>query len=158
MHADAAAAALMSRPETIGTVVTSNMFGDMLTDEASELLGSLGLGGSASLGEGSFGLYEPVHGSAPDIAGQGKANPAGMILSMAMMLRHSLGMPEEAAAVEAAVGTTLDKGYLTADLYARYSEAPRLCHVMDYLKGHRGFEVPTARFGQQVVRELKQAA
>jgi 3-isopropylmalate dehydrogenase len=119
MHVDAMAAALINRPASFDTVVLPNMFGDILTDEAAEIIGSLGLAGSASLGEGSFGLYEPIHGSSPDIAGRDRANPVGMMLSGALMLRHSLDMPEEATAIEQAIGTVLDKGYVTADLYAK---------------------------------------
>jgi 3-isopropylmalate dehydrogenase len=97
-------------------VVTENLFGDILTDEAAALAGSLGLLPSASLGEGKAGLYEPIHGSAPDIAGRGAANPLGAILSAAMLLRHSLELPDEAAAVERAVDAVLDAGTLTRDL------------------------------------------
>jgi 3-isopropylmalate dehydrogenase len=92
------------------------MFGDILTDEASMLAGSLGLLPSASLGETSVGLYEPIHGSAPDIAGRGIANPLGTILSAAMLLRHSLGLEREAAAVEVAVGDAVAAGLRTADI------------------------------------------
>jgi 3-isopropylmalate dehydrogenase len=92
------------------------MFGDILSDEASVLAGSLGMLPSASLGSSTFGLYEPVHGSAPDIAGQGKANPTGMILSVALMLRYSLGLENEAAEIEQAVERVLDAGIRTADL------------------------------------------
>jgi 3-isopropylmalate dehydrogenase len=97
-------------------VVTENLFGDILTDEAAVLAGSLGLLPSASLGEGRFGLYEPIHGSAPDIAGRGLANPIGTVLSAAMLLRHSLELEAEAAAVEAAVDQALATGARTADL------------------------------------------
>jgi 3-isopropylmalate dehydrogenase len=92
------------------------MFGDILTDEASMLAGSMGMLPSASLNETKKGLYEPIHGSAPDIAGQGIANPCGLILSVAMLLRHSLGLEAEAAAVETAVFAALDQGYRTADI------------------------------------------
>jgi 3-isopropylmalate dehydrogenase len=94
------------------------MFGDILTDEASMLAGSLGLLPSASLGEGRVGLYEPIHGSAPDIAGRGIANPYATILSAAMLLRHSLGLEDEARCVEKAVDGALDAGVFTADLAA----------------------------------------
>ena len=101
-------------------IVTENMFGDILTDEASMLAGSLGLLPSASLGEpGAVGIYEPIHGSAPDIAGKGIANPYATIFSAAMLLRHSLGLEAEAAAVEAAVHAVLDDGVFTADLAAK---------------------------------------
>jgi len=116
--ADAMAMYLLSRPADFDVVVTGNLFGDMLTDEASMLPGSLGLLPSASLGETPPGLYEPVHGSAPDIAGKGVANPLATILSAAMALRHSLGLPEEAAAVDAAVDRVLDAGLRTPDIAA----------------------------------------
>jgi 3-isopropylmalate dehydrogenase len=113
---DACAMYLMRRPASFDVIVTENMFGDILTDEASVLAGSMGLLPSASLGEGKVGLYEPIHGSAPDIAGQGIANPYATILSAAMLLRHSLGLEEEAAAVEKAVGVAIEHGVLTADV------------------------------------------
>ena len=116
MLVDAAAMHLLRRPASFDVLLTENMFGDILTDEASMLAGSLGLLPSASLGETSVGLYEPIHGSAPDIAGRGIANPLGTILSAAMLLRHSLGLEREAAAVEAAVGDALAAGLRTADI------------------------------------------
>jgi 3-isopropylmalate dehydrogenase len=116
MLVDAAAMHLIRRPRDFDVAVTENMFGDILTDEASMLAGSLGLLPSASLGDGSRGLYEPIHGSAPDIAGQGIANPTGAILSAAMLLRLSLGLAHEAAAVEAAVSAVLAAGLRTADI------------------------------------------
>jgi 3-isopropylmalate dehydrogenase len=97
-------------------VVTENMFGDSLTDEAAVLAGSLGLLPSASLGDGTRGVYEPIHGSAPDIAGKGIANPIGTILSAAMLLRHSLGLEAEAVAIEHAVEAAIDEGARTRDL------------------------------------------
>jgi 3-isopropylmalate dehydrogenase len=122
MLVDACAMHLIRRPAAFDVIVTENMFGDILTDEASMLAGSMGMLPSASLGaatEGStsrVGLYEPIHGSAPDIAGQGKANPLAMILSMAMMLRYSLGLEAAAAAVETAVNATLEAGTVTGDI------------------------------------------
>jgi 3-isopropylmalate dehydrogenase len=113
---DACAMRLIVAPATFDVVVTENMFGDILTDEASVLVGSIGLCPSASLGSGKFGLYEPIHGSAPDIAGRGIANPIGTILSVAMLLRYSLGLTQEAAAVEQAVDHVLDEGNRTADI------------------------------------------
>ena len=113
---DAMAMHLISRPTDFDVVVTGNLFGDILTDEASMLPGSLGLLPSASLGDGGIGLYEPIHGSAPDIAGQGIANPLGTILSAAMALRHSLSLNREAEAVEAAVDRVLADGLRTADI------------------------------------------
>lgn len=120
---DAMAMHLVRQPSRYDVIVTENMFGDILTDEASVLAGSIGLLPSASLGaekgDGSrqrFGLYEPIHGSAPDIAGQGKANPIGAILSAAMMLRSSLGFPEAAESIERAVGEAVESGVRTADI------------------------------------------
>jgi 3-isopropylmalate dehydrogenase len=107
---------LVTQPASFDVLVTGNMFGDILTDEASVLTGSIGNLPSASLGDGGPALYEPIHGSAPDIAGEGIANPIGAILSTAMLLRHSLQLETEAAAVEAAVMRTLDDGCRTIDL------------------------------------------
>jgi 3-isopropylmalate dehydrogenase len=122
---DSCAMQLVRRPADFDVVVTENMFGDILTDEASVLAGSIGLLPSASLGAGTLGLYEPIHGSAPDIAGKGIANPYGTIMSAAMLLRHSLGLEAEARAVERAVGAAVDAGVLTPDLggKARTGEA-----------------------------------
>ena len=113
---DSMAMHLLARPREYDVIVTENMFGDILTDEASMLAGSLGLLPSASLGEGSNGIYEPIHGSAPDIAGKDVANPYAAILSAALLLRHSLGLDAEAQCVELAVSGALDAGQLTADL------------------------------------------
>jgi 3-isopropylmalate dehydrogenase len=113
---DACAMHLIRRPADFDVIVTENMFGDILTDEASVLAGSMGLIPSASLGDNKRGLYEPIHGSAPDIAGKGIANPAGAILSVALLLRHSLGLEAEAKAVETAVAATIASGCLTPDL------------------------------------------
>jgi len=113
---DTAAMRLITGPAALDVVVTENMFGDILTDEASVLAGSMGMLPSASLGAGRGGLYEPIHGSAPDIAGKGIANPIGMILSTAMLLRHSLELETEAAAIEQAVDATISAGARTADL------------------------------------------
>ena len=113
---DAAAMHLLSRPADFDVMVTENMFGDILTDEASMLAGSLGMLPSASLGESRRGLYEPIHGSAPDIAGKGIANPCGTIASVAMLLRHSLGLEEEAGAVEDAIASVIADGGRTADI------------------------------------------
>ena len=115
---DAAAMHLLSRPSDFDVIVTENMFGDILTDEASMLAGSLGMLPSASLGDGSAGLYEPIHGSAPDIAGMGIANPCAAIASAAMMLRHSLGLEAEAVAVEQAIAAAITSGARTADIVA----------------------------------------
>jgi 3-isopropylmalate dehydrogenase len=123
MLVDAATMHLINRPRDFDVILTENMFGDILSDEASVLAGSLGMLPSASFGEavarrgqGLFGLYEPVHGSAPDIAGQGMANPLAAILSAAMLLRHSLGLEAEAQAVETAVSAVVEAGHRTADL------------------------------------------
>jgi len=113
---DSCAMRLVTAPGSFDVLVTENMFGDILSDEAAVLTGSLGMLPSASLGEGKLGLYEPIHGSAPDIAGQGIANPIGTILSAALLLRHSLGLDAEAAAVERAVERALAKGARTRDL------------------------------------------
>ncbi|HSX60178.1 MAG TPA: 3-isopropylmalate dehydrogenase [Tahibacter sp.] len=113
---DSMAMLLLTRPAAYDVIVTENLFGDILTDEAAALAGSLGLLPSASLGDGTRGLYEPIHGSAPDIAGRGVANPLGAILSAAMLLRHSLGLDAEAVAIEQAVDRVVDAGTLTRDL------------------------------------------
>jgi 3-isopropylmalate dehydrogenase len=113
---DAAAMHLISRPADFDVIVTENMFGDILTDEASMLVGSLGMLPSASLDAGGRGLYEPIHGSAPDIAGRGIANPAGTILSAALLLRHSLALDAEAALIERAVYRAIEAGIRTPDI------------------------------------------
>lgn len=116
MYVDNAAMQLVRDPKHFDVLVTSNMFGDILSDEASQITGSIGMLPSASLADGNFGMYEPVHGSAPDIAGQGKANPIATILSAAMMLRYSFNLKEEADAIENSVKDFLEKGYRTADI------------------------------------------
>jgi 3-isopropylmalate dehydrogenase len=116
MLVDAAAMHLLRKPTSFDVLLTENMFGDILTDEASMLVGSLGLLPSASLGDGTAGLYEPIHGSAPDIAGRGIANPYGTILSAAMLLRYSLHLDAEARVVEGAVAEALSDGVRTADI------------------------------------------
>lgn len=116
MFVDAASMHLIRRPRDFDVVLTENLFGDILTDEASMLAGSLGMLPSAALGDGRRGLYEPIHGSAPDIAGRGIANPCGTILSVALLLRHSLGLEAEAAAVETAVARAVSAGARTADI------------------------------------------
>ncbi len=128
MYVDNAAMQVVSHPERFGVVLTGNLFGDILSDLASAAVGSIGLLPSASLGEratdhGTFGLYEPIHGSAPDIAGQGKANPIATILSAAMMLRHSFGREAEAARIEAAVAKTLADGIRGGDLGGSHGTA-----------------------------------
>jgi 3-isopropylmalate dehydrogenase len=140
MYVDNFAMQLVLNPLQFGVVVTENLFGDILSDEAAALVGSLGLAPSASLRGDRFGLYEPVHGSAPDIAGQGKANPAAMILSAAMMLRYSLGRPDAADAVENAVQDVLDAGLRTPDLWREGCQ-----------------RVTTAEFGEHVGKVLGRA-
>jgi 3-isopropylmalate dehydrogenase len=128
---DSCAMLLIRQPAQFDVLVTENLFGDILSDEAGVLAGSLGMLPSASLGErrtehGTFGLYEPIHGSAPDIAGQDRANPIGTILSTAMLLRLSLGRPDAADAIEAAVGAVLDAGWRTGDIAAAGHAGERL--------------------------------
>jgi 3-isopropylmalate dehydrogenase len=134
---DSMAMHLIARPREFDVIVTENMFGDILTDEASMLAGSLGLLPSASLGDGTRGLYEPIHGSAPDIAGRGIANPYATILSVALLLRHSLGLEDEARCVERAVEHALDAGVFTADLArgnAAFSTRTATDAVLDQLQ------------------------
>ena len=118
MYVDSAAMELVRAPKQFDVIVTGNMFGDILSDAAAMLTGSIGMLPSASLDKNGRGMYEPCHGSAPDIAGQGKANPLAMILSAAMMLRYSLDAPEAADAIERAVGNVLDSGLRTPDIYS----------------------------------------
>ncbi|GAC1348292.1 MAG: 3-isopropylmalate dehydrogenase [Myxococcales bacterium] len=141
LYVDNCAMQLIREPSRFDVIVTENMFGDILSDEASMIAGSIGMLPSASLGEGTRGLYEPIHGSAPDIAGRGVANPYGTILSAAMLLRLSLNLPAEAAAVEAAVAAALGRGVFTGDL------AP---------KGARG--AGTAEAGRAVLEHLYESA
>jgi 3-isopropylmalate dehydrogenase len=120
---DNCAMQLLRRPSSFDVIVTENMFGDILSDEAAMLTGSIGMLSSASLGEGSFGLYEPVHGSAPDIAGQGISNPIATILSVALMFRLTFGYHKEADAIERAVKEVLDAGHRTGDIAVDKSKA-----------------------------------
>lgn len=120
---DNCAMQLLRRPASFDVIVTENMFGDILSDEAAMLTGSIGMLSSASLGEGAFGLYEPVHGSAPDIAGQGIANPIATILSVALMFRLTFGYHEAADAIERAVKEVLDAGHRTSDIAVEKSKA-----------------------------------
>ena len=139
MYVDNAAMQLCRAPKQFDVMLCGNMFGDILSDEAAMLTGSLGMLPSASLAEGSFGLYEPSGGSAPDIAGQGIANPIAQILSAAMMLRYSFGMTEAAEAVEKAVEKTLNDGFRTGDIY----------------QGHAGEQkVNTADIGAAIIARL----
>jgi len=116
MYVDNAAMQLVRAPRQFDVIVTSNMFGDILSDEASQITGSIGMLPSASFGSGKLGLYEPIHGSAPDIAGRGVANPIAAILSAALMLRYSLDLPDAADGIEAAVAKALEDGLRTADI------------------------------------------
>ena len=136
-YVDSAAMLLVQRPTDFDVILTENMFGDILSDQAGGVVGSLGLLASASIG-GKVGLYEPVHGSAPDIAGKGIANPLGAILSAALLLRHSFQLEKEAVAVEAAVSEVLNAGHRTADLAA---------------SGQK--RVSTAEMGQRVVEAVR---
>jgi 3-isopropylmalate dehydrogenase len=138
---DSCAMRLVAAPQSFDVVVTENLFGDILTDEAAVFAGSLGLVPSASLGEGRRGLYEPIHGSAPDLAGKGIANPIGTILSAAMLLRHSLGLVREADLVERAVASVITDGARTADLAAAPGEA-----------------LSTSAMGERIRRALSEAA
>jgi 3-isopropylmalate dehydrogenase len=139
-YVDSAAMLLVQRPGDFDVVLTENMFGDILSDQAGGVVGSLGLLASASIG-GKVGLYEPVHGSAPDIAGKGIANPLGAILSAAMLLRHSFQLENEAACVESAVSVVLSKGARTADLAGKAHAA-----------------ISTSEMGDRVVREIRASA
>ena len=124
---------LVSAPRQFEVIVTENMFGDILSDEAAMLTGSLGMLPSASLGTGGPGVFEPVHGSAPDIAGSGTANPLAMFLSAALMLRHGFEMEAEAAAVESAVDRALAEGLRTPDLGGKATTAQATQGVLDHL-------------------------
>jgi len=137
LYVDAAAMKIVTDPRSFDVVLTGNMFGDILSDEASVLTGSLGMLPSASLADGAFGLYEPIHGSAPDIAGLGIANPTAQILSLAMMFRYSFGMVEAADAVERAIQETIEAGIRTGDIM-----------------GDGCVEVSTAGFGDEVLKRL----
>ncbi|KAF5076735.1 3-isopropylmalate dehydrogenase [anaerobic digester metagenome] len=119
MYVDNAAMQLVRNPKQFDVIVTSNMFGDILSDEASMITGSIGLLPSASLGDGTLGMYEPIHGSAPDIAGQNKANPIAAILSVGMMLKYSFYLEKEAESIENAVKAVLEQGLRTPDIYSQ---------------------------------------
>ena len=127
---DNAAMQLVRDPAQFDVIVTSNLFGDILSDEASQITGSIGMLASASLGDGSRGMYEPIHGSAPDIAGQDKANPIAAILSGAMMLRYSFGLSAEADMIERAVDSVLEAGYRTADIMGEQGGTLLSCSEM----------------------------
>ncbi len=148
MLVDNAAMQLVAEPSRFDVIVTENMFGDILSDEAAMLTGSLGMLPSASLGGDGPGLFEPVHGSAPEIAGKGIANPLATFLSAALMFRHGLGMADEATAIEEAVETALDKGVRTPDLAWVGSETPPMSDLPAEI------EVGTAEVTAAVVEEL----
>ena len=124
MLVDNAAMQLIKNPQQFDVVVTSNMFGDILSDESSQITGSIGMLASASLGDGKRGLYEPIHGSAPDIAGKGIANPIATVLSAAMMLRFSFELEKEADDIENAVNSVLNNGFRTADIVGTSDVTP----------------------------------
>lgn len=130
MLVDNAAMQLVRDPKQFDVIVTSNMFGDILSDEASQITGSIGMLASASLGSTTRGMYEPIHGSAPDIAGQDKANPIATILSAAMMLRYSFGLSAEADSIERAVDCVLNNGFRTADILGSSGTSPLGCRAM----------------------------
>jgi len=131
MYVDSAAMALVREPKQFDVIVTGNLFGDILSDAAAMLTGSIGMLPSAALGESGSGLYEPVHGSAPDIAGKGMANPLAAVLSLAMMLRYSLSMSIAADAIEQAVGSVLDQGLRTPDIYSDNTTLVSTCEMGD---------------------------
>jgi 3-isopropylmalate dehydrogenase len=151
MLVDNAAMQLVSAPSRFDVILTENMFGDILSDEAAMLTGSLGMLPSASLGEGGPGVFEPVHGSAPDIAGRGTANPLATFLSVVLMLRHGLDRHAEAAAVEAAVDSALERGLRTADLAWVESETPPMADLPAEI------EVGTEEMADAVIDELQTA-
>ena len=127
---------LVRNPGQFDVIVTGNLFGDILSDEASMITGSIGMLPSASLNESGRGMYEPIHGSAPDIAGKGIANPIATILSCAMMLRYSFGLSAEADAIEAAVEKALNDGYRTADLAAKGEKALSTHEMGEIIRGN----------------------
>ena len=143
MYVDNAAMQLASNPSQFGVIVTENMFGDILSDEASVLSGSIGMAPSASLSDGTVGLYEPIHGSAPSLAGQDLANPIGTILSLAMMFRYSFDMHKEAEDIENAVYKAIDDGYRTLDIMPKH-------HMMTYLYK----QVKCSEMGEVIVSNI----
>ena len=143
MYVDNAAMQIASNPSQFGVIVTENMFGDILSDEASVISGSIGMAPSASLSDGNLGLYEPIHGSAPDIAGNDLANPIGTILSLAMMFRYSFGMNDEADDIDNAVIRAIDEGYRTRDIMPKH-------HMMTYLYK----EVKCSEMGDIIVSNI----
>lgn len=144
MLVDNCAMQIVKNPAQFDVIVTENMFGDILSDEASMITGSIGMIPSSSLGAGTCGLYEPIHGSAPDIAGQDIANPIGTILSAAMMLRYSFDMENEAKAIEDAVSCVLDEGYRTADIMPQNEEEAVNCK-----------KVSCSQMGKLIIEKIK---
>ncbi len=144
LYIDNASMQLVRNPRQFDVIATSNMFGDILSDEASQITGSIGMLASASLGDGGPGLYEPIHGSAPDIAGKNLANPLATILSAAMLLRYSFGLEKEAKVIEDAVNSVLDEGYRTGDIAGSHLEELRAS----------GKLVGTKEMGQLVVERI----
>lgn len=144
MLIDNCAMQIVKNPAQFDVIVTDNMFGDIISDEASQITGSIGMIPSSSLGANSCGLYEPIHGSAPDIAGKDIANPIGTILSAAMMLRYSFDMPNEAQSIEDAVCEYLNHGYRTADIMPSYEEENQKC-----------VKVGCSECGRQIISRLK---
>lgn len=138
MYVDNAAMQLVRNPGQFDVILTSNMFGDILSDEASMICGSIGMLPSASLREDNFGLYEPIHGSAPDIAGKNIANPIATILSCAMMLRYTFDLEKEAAAIENAVDKTLEQGYRTADITTKADDSEKAVGTSEMGEAIRG--------------------
>ncbi|MDD3347190.1 3-isopropylmalate dehydrogenase [Oscillibacter sp.] len=136
MYVDNAAMQIVRDPSQFDVIVTENLFGDILSDEASQITGSIGMIPSSSMGEGKRGLYEPIHGSAPDIAGQDKANPIGTILAAAMMLRYSFDMAAEADAVEAAVDAVLKEGYRCGDILQSGGTLVGCCEMGRLIRAH----------------------
>ena len=144
MLVDNCAMQIVKNPAQFDVIVTENMFGDILSDEASMITGSIGMIPSSSLGEGTRGLYEPIHGSAPDIAGLDIANPIGTVLSAAMMLRYSFDLPEEANAIESAVGAVLDQGFRTGDIMPSDPEEAARCK-----------RIGCSEMGRRIIENLK---
>lgn len=152
LYVDNAAMQLVRNPQQFDVIMTSNMFGDILSDEASMITGSIGMLPSASLATGNFGMYEPIHGSAPDIAGQDQANPMATILSVAMMLRYTFGLLDEAAAIESSVKQILKKGYRTPDLYYQHKGENLLEAAMNLIS-----PAPNGAPGKQILIGTKDA-
>lgn len=160
LYVDNASMQLVRNPRQFDVIVTSNLFGDILSDEASMITGSIGMLPSASLAEGNFGMYEPVHGSAPDIAGKNQANPCATILSAAMMLRYTFGLNDEADAIEKAVKKALKKGYRTPDLCKEDDQDPIRAAMMlltlapEVQHGGNGRRIGTRGMGMAILENI----